>query len=140
MLVPQRWHTEDHFRLVASHRVMPSLCPLPSALNMGGGAILLPWEESCRKRGSALVLVTVGLGLKYRFLLPKPLSWHLGIPGARQQHPVSSLPERGDGLGEIGGGGGGWGGSRNCPQSLAVPQEMTRCLCHVNAEPTAGSQ
>ncbi|AWP07064.1 Hypothetical protein SMAX5B_016563 [Scophthalmus maximus] len=37
------WHTEDHFRLVASHRAMPSLCPLPSAVNTGGEAILLPW-------------------------------------------------------------------------------------------------
>lgn len=36
MLASQRWHTEDHFRLVASHRAMPSLCPLPSAVNTGG--------------------------------------------------------------------------------------------------------
>lgn len=91
MLASQRWHTEDHFRLVASHRAMPSLCPLPSAVNTGGEAILLPWEVSSRKRGSALVLVTAGLGLKNRFLVPKPPSWHLGVPGARHRHPLSSL-------------------------------------------------
>lgn len=90
MLASQCWHTEDHFRLVASHRAMPSLCPLPSAVNTGGEAILLPREVSLRKRGSALVLVTAGLGSKNRFLVPKPPSWHLGVPGARHRHPLSS--------------------------------------------------
>lgn len=130
MLASQRWHTEDHFRLVASHRAMPSLCPLPSAVNMGGEAILLPWEVSLRKRGSALVLVTAGLGLKNRFPVPKPPSWHLGVPGARHRHPLS-LPAREWGWV--------WGceqGYRECPQSLAVPQEMTHSLCHLRAEPT----
>lgn len=40
-LASQRWHAEDHFRLVASHRAMPSLCPLPSAANTGGPNILI---------------------------------------------------------------------------------------------------
>lgn len=38
------------------------LCPLPSAVNTGGEAILLPWEVSLRKRGSALVLSQRDLG------------------------------------------------------------------------------
>lgn len=130
MLASQRWHTEDHFRLVASYRAMPSLCPLPSAVNTGGEAILLPWEVSLRKRGSALVLVTAGLGLKNRFLVPKPPSWHLGVPGARHRHPLSS-PAR-----EWGWVGGCERGYSECPQSLAVPQEMTRSQCHLLAEPT----
>lgn len=125
MLVSQRWHTEDHFRLVASHSAMPSLCPLPSAVSTGGEAILLPWEVSLRKRGFALVLVTAGFGLKNRILVPKLLSWHLGIPGARHRNPLSS-PARDWG----------WDGGCKCPQSLAVPQEMTHCLCHLRAEPT----
>lgn len=130
MLAPQRWHTEDHFRLVESHRAMPSLCPLPSAVNMGGEAILLPWEVSLRKRGSASVSVAAGLGLKYRFLVPKPLSWHLGIPGARHRHPLSSAAR------EWRRHGGCEWGYRECPQSLAVPQEMTHSLHHLRAEPT----
>lgn len=100
MLASQRWHTEDHFRLVASHRAMPSLCPLPSAANTGGEAILLPWEVSLRKRGSAVVLVTAGLGLKNRLLVPKPPSWHLGVPGARHRRPLSSPASE---LGRVGG-------------------------------------
>lgn len=51
MLVSQRWHTEDHFRLVASHRAMPSLCPLPSAVNTGGKAILLPLGGELEEEG-----------------------------------------------------------------------------------------
>lgn len=90
MLANQCWHTADHFRLVASSRAIPSLCPLPSAVNTGGKANLVPWEVSLTKRDSALVLVTAGLGLKNRFLDPKPLSWHSGVPGARQRHPLSS--------------------------------------------------
>lgn len=129
MLVPQCWHTVDHFRLVASNRVMPSLCPLPSAVNTGGEAILLPWEVRLSKRGSALVLVTAGLGLKNRFLVPKPGSWHLGVPGARHQHPLSSSAR------EWGWVGGCARGYRECPQSLAVPQEMTSSRCHRRAEP-----
>ena len=51
VLASQRWHTEDHFRLAASHRAMPSLCPLPSAVNTGGEAILLPWGGELEEEG-----------------------------------------------------------------------------------------
>lgn len=71
-----------------------------------------------RKRDSGVVLVAAGLGFKNRFLVPKPPSWHLGVPGARQRHPLSSPARK-------------WGwvgrserGYRECLQALAVPQEM----------------
>lgn len=125
ILVSQCWQIQDRFRLVASHRAMPSLCPPPSAASAGGEAILLPWEVSLRKRDSALVLVTVGLGLENRSLDPKPPSWHLHVPGARHRHPLSSPAK------EWGWFGGCERGHRDRPQSLAVPQEMTCSLCHL---------
>lgn len=91
MLAPVYWRTEYNFRIVASHSALPSLCPLPSAENTGGETILLPWEVSLRKRGSALVSLTARSGMKNRFLIPKARSWHLGITGARHWHPLSWL-------------------------------------------------
>lgn len=79
----QRWHRADRFRRVVSHSAMPSLCPLPSALDVWG------WREvSSGKRVSAL------LGLRCTSVLPKPPSWHLGVPGrprcraATHSHPA----------------------------------------------------
>lgn len=119
MLASQCWHTENHFRLLASHRAMPSLCPLPSAVSTGGEAILLPWEVRLRKRGSTVVLLSAGLGFKNRFLVPRPPSWHLGIPGARNRHPLSFSAR------EWGWIGGCEQGYRESLQPLAVPQEIT---------------
>lgn len=51
MLPSQRWHTEDHFRLVASHRAMPSLCPLPSAVNTGGRSNLIALGGELEEEG-----------------------------------------------------------------------------------------
>ncbi|KAK5932769.1 hypothetical protein CgunFtcFv8_004447 [Champsocephalus gunnari] len=98
MLASQCWHTEDHFRLVESHRVLPSLCPLPSAVNTGGEAILLPLEVRSRKKHLALVLVTAGLGLKNWFQSLQAGIW------ASQVHGIDTLCLR---LPEHGGGGGG---------------------------------
>lgn len=69
--------------MVVSRRGLPSLCPLPSAVNTGGEKKIIALGGELEEEASALVLVTARLGLKNRFLIPKALSWHLGITGAR---------------------------------------------------------
>lgn len=93
MLASQRWHTENHFRLMVSHRSMPSLCPLPSAVNTGGQAVLLPWEVSFEEEEPSCSFDHSRTWVQSRFLVPKLQSWHLGIPGARLHHSLV-LPAR----------------------------------------------
>lgn len=94
--------------------------PLPSAFccEHRGWKNVIALGGKLEEEASALVLVSARLGLKNRFLIPKPPSWHLGITGARLWHPLSVLPAVKLYVRPM--------------MSRAVPQEITKCQCHLS--------
>lgn len=87
MLAYQCWRKEDHFRLVTSNRAMPSLYPLPSAVYIGGEAVLLPWDVSLEERDSFFGFVRSRIWVNKRVPGSKAYKLAFGCPRCKAPTP-----------------------------------------------------